>query len=439
MLRAVSLPKRFTRGALFLCSMPGRFEDLKVFLQEITEAGVSHVLCLVSDEEIARKSPDYLAAIKGDEIPARLWQFPISDYGIPENPADLNKILDAIRNCLDDGQSVVIHCAAGIGRTGMVSTLLLTRMGMLLEQAIESASLAGAVPETPGQQQFLHDQGLCLKSAIPNSQSPRHQSMSKIAILSDIHANLPALKAVLREVQQSGAGRIVFLGDIVGYGASPAECVDLVRKLGGHCVMGNHDMEIRNVRKHGCNSLGAGWQHCGYQAGLAHSAKSLDACEAEWLAALPFGMKIPGAFVAHGSLNEPKAFNYIQDGGDAKPTLEILREEEINIGFFGHTHVPDIFTEDVDALDWLDATRVKIPPGLACAITVGAVGQPRHETDRRAAWVLWNPEEGVIEFRKTDYNRLQAAQDIANAGLPLESALPLLTDEEAAFLASESD
>lgn len=60
--------------------------------------------------------------------------------------------------------------------------------------------------------------------------------MSKIAILSDIHSNLPALQAVLSEVQSSGAGRIVFLGDIVGYGASPAECVDWVRKLGGECV-----------------------------------------------------------------------------------------------------------------------------------------------------------------------------------------------------------
>ena len=71
--------------------------------------------------------------------------------------------------------------------------------------------------------------------------------MQKIAILSDIHANLPALEAVLREVEQCGAGRIVFLGDIVGYGASPAECVDRVREHGGECVMGNHDIAIKIV------------------------------------------------------------------------------------------------------------------------------------------------------------------------------------------------
>lgn len=258
--------------------------------------------------------------------------------------------------------------------------------------------------------------------------------MSKIAILSDIHANLPALKAVLRDVQQSGADQIVFLGDIVGYGASPAECVDWVRKLGGVCVMGNHDVEIRAVRKRGCSFRDPNWKKCGYQAGLAHAAKCLDASQAEWLAALPYTLKIPSAFAAHGSLDEPQAFNYIENPESAEPTMEILQKEKNKVAFFGHTHVPAIFADRGQDLDWLDETRVKIPPGLACAVTVGAVGQPRHESDRRAAWLMWDPDESVVDFRKTDYPRLQAAKDIAAAGLPMESALRLLTDDEAAFL-----
>ena len=81
--------------------------------------------------------------------------------------------------------------------------------------------------------------------------------MSKIALLSDIHSNLPAFQAVLRDVRVSGANQIVFLGDIVGYGASPAKCVDLVRKLGGKCVMGNHEPATLAVRKLGdsCMSM----------------------------------------------------------------------------------------------------------------------------------------------------------------------------------------
>lgn len=197
--------------------------------------------------------------------------------------------------------------------------------------------------------------------------------------------------------------------------------------------MGNHDVEIREVRRSGFCFSDTDWESCGYQAGLAHAARCLDAGQAEWLAGLPYDMRIPGAVVAHATLAEPEAFDYIKDGETAEPTLTILREGKIKVGFFGHTHVADIFAEDQEALEWLDETTVKIPPGIACAVTVGAVGQPRHKTDRRAAWVLWDPVKGVVEFRKTGYDRLRAAKDIVNAGLPPDSALRLLTDEELAL------
>ena len=75
-----------------------------------------------------------------------------------------------------------------------------------------------------------------------------------------------------------------------------------------------------------------------------------------------------------------------------------------------------------------------MPVGTACVVTVGSVGQPRHETDRRAAWVLWDPAENMVEFRRVDYSRLQAAQEIVKAGLPSESANRLLTEDEVEVL-----
>jgi len=158
MLRTVTLPKELTRGNLHLCSMPGRFEALEVFIQEIAEAGVSHILCLVSDEEIARKSPDYLAAIQRDEIPARLWRYEITDYGLPSNPDELDQTLDLIRDRLDDGESVVIHCAYGHGRAGMVSSRLLTRMGVPPEEAVDIINRAGSTPDTEEQLLFIQKQ-----------------------------------------------------------------------------------------------------------------------------------------------------------------------------------------------------------------------------------------------------------------------------------------
>ena len=258
--------------------------------------------------------------------------------------------------------------------------------------------------------------------------------VSSIALLSDVHSNLPALEAVLQDVKRSGAGSVVFLGDIVGYGASPAACVDWVRKLGGACLMGNHDAAIAQIRKRGSRLKDPDWNSCGYQMGLAHSARALDDEQAEWISQLPYFMEIPGAVAAHGSLDDPHLFNYIFNLASAKPTLELLAGHEHGIGFFGHTHVPDVFSRESRLLEWFDASRVHIPAGITCAVTVGSVGQPRHETDRRASWVLWDPKERVVEFRKVSYNRLQAAQDIVNARLPIDSAMRLLMDEEAAFL-----
>lgn len=155
MLRIVSIPNSLTRGRLYLCSMPGRFEPLEIFLQEMAAAAVGSVVCLVSDQEIGRKSPDYLAAIQRDEIPATLVRFEITDYGLPASVEEFDRTLDLIRGKLDDGESVVIHCAAGKGRTGMASIRLLTRMGIPLEQAIETIRLAGSSPDTQAQRDFL--------------------------------------------------------------------------------------------------------------------------------------------------------------------------------------------------------------------------------------------------------------------------------------------
>lgn len=267
-----------------------------------------------------------------------------------------------------------------------------------------------------------------------NQRNTTPSTMPLIALLSDVHSNLPALNAVLREVMTSGAERVVFLGDIVGYGASPCECVDWVRRLGGTCLMGNHDEAIQTIRTQGFRFRDPDWRSCGFQAGLAHSASLLSAEQAEWIGSLPYVMDIPGAVAAHGSLDSPGLFHYITDLASAAATLELLEDHEHGIGFFGHTHIPDLFTRDHQSLEWLDASRVHVPAGIPCAITIGSVGQPRHESDRRASWVLWDSSERVVDFRKTRFNRLKSAQNIVKAGLPLESAMRLLTKEESSFL-----
>ena len=254
--------------------------------------------------------------------------------------------------------------------------------------------------------------------------------MESIALITDIHANLPAFKNVLRDVQESGATEIVFLGDIVGYGGSPAECVHLVRALGGKCVMGNHDFEMGKYRKRRYLTRDSLRNEDGYIAGLILAARTLPEQDADWLAKLPYTDTIKEAHVAHGSLDDPEAFDYILGVKSAKNTLAILAKKKHKIGFFGHTHQPKVFSEDDTKLDWINETTVRIPEGLACAVTVGSCGQPRTPDDLRACWALWKPVERVVEFKRTEYSRLHAAQDIGKAGLPLESAARLLNDSE---------
>lgn len=139
--------------------MPGRYEALEIFEEEAAAADVTHLLCLVSDEEIYHKSPDYLSAIENEEIMQVLWRVEIEDYGRPGNLMELEFALDMIRNsCLERGESVVIHCGAGHGRTGMVAILLLMRMGFSLDDAEELIRIAGSAPDTAGQRDFLQEQ-----------------------------------------------------------------------------------------------------------------------------------------------------------------------------------------------------------------------------------------------------------------------------------------
>jgi predicted phosphodiesterase len=254
--------------------------------------------------------------------------------------------------------------------------------------------------------------------------------MPKIALLSDIHANLPALEAVLREVTSSGAEAIAFLGDIVGYGAHPAECVQWVRKLSGQIVIGNHDAALRVFGETGYEPPQTNWRRNDYACGLMHAVKTLSQEDTDWLLAQPYWFGIPGAIVAHASLDDPNLFNYIEDQETANPSLELLAQFPHPVGFFGHTHIQRVFSRNPDAVEWLGKDKFYIDADEPCAVTVGSVGQPREEDNRKASWALWDPEHRIVEFRRTDYDRLKAARAIVDAGLPLDAAIRLLEPEE---------
>lgn len=145
-------------GRLYLHSMPGRYESWSNFISSANALGVTHILCLTPDEEIKKKSPDYHQALIVGEHSFKIYYFPIKDYGIPsayEIPRLIN-ILGKIQRLLKAGQVVLIHCAGGIGRTGMIAALLLVYLDHTVEKAIRTIKNAGSSAETDEQKSFFY-------------------------------------------------------------------------------------------------------------------------------------------------------------------------------------------------------------------------------------------------------------------------------------------
>ena len=145
-------------GRLYLHSMPGRYESWGNFISSATTLGVTHILCLTPDEEIQKKSPDYHQALRVGKHYFKMYHFPIKDYGIPsayDIPGLIN-ILGKIQRLLKAEQVVLIHCAGGIGRTGMIAALLLVYLGHTVEKAILIIKNAGSSAETDEQKSFIY-------------------------------------------------------------------------------------------------------------------------------------------------------------------------------------------------------------------------------------------------------------------------------------------
>ena len=259
-------------------------------------------------------------------------------------------------------------------------------------------------------------------------------AVPRIAILSDIHANLPALTAVLEDVRKEDITEIYFGGDTVGYAAKADECVTLVRQHGGLSVLGNHDYYTNAVIAHPENiPSGTDWMENPVWAGVIHAARTISPDNAKWLADLPGSLDVPGGIISHASLHFPDQWPYLHSHGDAAPTLQVLEESGYGIGFFGHTHQQTFFTHRSQSgaiVKRLGFSSIHLPEGCVCAVMLGSVGQPRDE-DNRAGWVLWDSDARVAEFRRTPYPAREAARQILEARLPESSALRLLDDRSA--------
>lgn len=248
----------------------------------------------------------------------------------------------------------------------------------------------------------------------------------RYAILSDIHSNLPALEAVLRAVAAAEVERIVCLGDIVGYGAWPAECVTLMRESGCLAVPGNHDTYLVHPDERWLAAERSATQRQNpVVAGIRHARATVDADGVKWLASLPMVICAGNSVFAHAALHGGATWPYLHAAEDARATLPLLRKR---VGFFGHTHRENAFCGGSAGFKKLENGVFHFPPACRpAAVTIGSVGQPR-SGDPRAHWAIWDSRTAVLRLRRTPYRVHEAALGFLEAGLPKASALRLFGD-----------
>jgi len=230
-------------------------------------------------------------------------------------------------------------------------------------------------------------------------------------VLSDVHANLEALNAVL-EAAAGEWDRALVLGDLVGYGADPNAVIDRVRELPiAAMVRGNHDKVAAGL------APTDSFNHVARQA-IEWTAAALTPANLQWLAALPQGpMAIDAATeICHGAPWDEDAYLF-----DERDVERSGSAQDRALCLFGHTHVPSIFrlAPVVEAMLPVRGERCRVPiePGGRYLVNCGAVGQPR-DSDPRAAFGLLDSATRVLTIVRTPYEVAAAQTKILDAGLP---------------------
>ncbi|MEM3433745.1 MAG: tyrosine-protein phosphatase [Candidatus Methanomethyliaceae archaeon] len=154
MFRSVTLPRDIS-GRLYLHSMPGRNEAWSDFIAEAERCSIQVIVCLATDNEIEMKSPSYEDAIKSGRFSYCKQCFPISDYSVPQDREEYTAFVERIARLLRSGHTVLVHCGAGIGRTGTFAICLLLALGLNRVEAHKAIRDAGSSPETKEQREMV--------------------------------------------------------------------------------------------------------------------------------------------------------------------------------------------------------------------------------------------------------------------------------------------
>ncbi|MBE7939476.1 MULTISPECIES: metallophosphoesterase family protein [Ramlibacter] len=245
----------------------------------------------------------------------------------------------------------------------------------------------------------------------------------KLALLSDLHANLQALQACLADARARGATHHAFLGDLVGYGADPGPVLDLVMAhaaQGAWVLGGNHDAVAVQPP--------AGVPQRADQAGAAWTHAQLSPAQRGFLAGLPLVIREGEILMVHASADAPARWAYVDTPLSATASLAAAQAAGARWVFGGHVHEQRLFYDGaggrVMAFEPTPGVAIPVPGHRRWLATVGSVGQPR-DGRPQAMYALFDGEAQRLRFLRVEYDVAAAAQAIRRAGRPEADAARL--------------
>jgi predicted phosphodiesterase len=228
----------------------------------------------------------------------------------------------------------------------------------------------------------------------------------RYALFSDVHANLEAFKAVIAALKTEKADKTVFLGDIVGYGCEPNQCIEELIRLDPVALAGNHDQACS-----GSFSL----DHFNSYAleSIVWTKSVLKRQNKNFLSSLKIAYSDQFICCSHGAFYRPEKFFYVYSPFQAEKDFERM---QTSLLFMGHTHVPLIFEKKGNKIKVFYKDCENIKKSSKYIINVGSVGQPR-DGNPRAAYVIYDTKKRLVELKRISYNINKAQSTMKRAGI----------------------
>ena len=230
----------------------------------------------------------------------------------------------------------------------------------------------------------------------------------RIAIISDIHSNLEALNAVLDYTKTEHIDEYICTGDIVGYGANPNECIDIVKELTNRIVAGNHDFGV-------CNLTDTSYFNNVAKKAIEWTKKEIKNENMDFLKSLPLIIEYKNMLFVHSAPSSPARWNYILSMFDAMNEFNFF---ENPLCFVGHSHQPVIFSINYDCeIGTSVENSITLNKKKRYIINSGSVGQPR-DGNPKASFLIYDTDKKSITISRISYDIKKAQRKIIEVGLP---------------------